>query len=670
MRIAAAFFLLLTTACASAPSAGPQPSATAEPASDPYLWLESVDDPRALAWVAEQNERTRRELASTPGFDEMQAQARAALDTRSRVPNVDYHGGMLYNLWRDPEHPRGIYRRTTLDGLPKGQWTTVLDIDAMSKRDDKRWVFKGMNCLEPDETRCLVSLSAGGGDAVEIREFDTRTLDFVAGGFVIPEARTSVSWVDEDTLLVATDYGPGTLSSSGFPLIAKLWKRGTPLSAAKTVHRVTSDSMRVQVRRTGGINLVQESLSFWTSKSYRLDGESLRPVDIPESATISGVRDGRLIVRLFDDWRFPAGSVVSVGEDGVRLVAARSSSSVVSDVDVSTGAVYVTMLENVQGRLYRDGTLIPFPDFGALSVMTIDSASGDALVEFETFLTPPALYLVRNGRAEKILEQEPTFDASGLEVRQQWATSEDGTRIPYFVVGRKAMKRDGSNPTHIFSYGGFRNALTPSYSGSYESHYGAYGKLWLGRGGVFVLANIRGGGEFGPAWHSSVLKENRHKVYEDFEAVALDLIRTGITSPKHIGIEGRSNGGLLTLAAITRHPELYGAAISGSPLADMQRYRVMSAGAIWEAEYGAAPYSPYHEFRRGVAYPPLFVYCSTRDDRVHPGHARKIVAKLLEQGHQVWYFENVEGGHSASSTSEQLAYRIALSYAHLWRSLR
>jgi prolyl oligopeptidase len=651
-----ALIVLFATACA-----------TTQQETDPYLWLESVDDPRALAWVAEQNERTRRELASVPGFEEMQAQARAALDTKSRVPSVAFHGRWLYNFWRDAEHPRGIYRRTTIDGLAKQQWTTVLDIDAMSKRDGKRWVFKGMNCLEPEERRCLVSLSAGGGDAVEIREFDSETLQFVENGFALPEAKSSVAWVDADTLLVATDFGPGTLSASGYPLVVKQWKRGMPLSAAAIVHQASPSSVRVTPRRVGDLNLISESLTFWTSKVFRLDGSALA---IPESATVAGAHRGRLIVRLHDDWKFPAGSVVALDGDAVQLVRGPNASSVIEDVHPTKSVLYVATLENVRARLYRDGKIVDLPDNGTLSIMTVDAESGDALVRFETFLTPPALYLVRESGVQKILQQEPTFDASGLDVTQEWAASKDGTRVPYFVVAPKAMKRDGTNPTHIFSYGGFRNALTPSYSGSYEQHYGAYGKLWLERGGVFVLANIRGGGEFGPKWHSSVLKENRHKVYEDFEAVAENLIRTGISSPKHLGIEGRSNGGLLTLAAMTRRPDLYGAVISGAPLADMRRYHLLLAGASWEAEYGREADSPYHEIRRGADYPPLFVYCSTRDDRVHPGHARKVVAKMLEQGHQVWYFENVEGGHGGASTNEQLAYRIALSYAHLWRALR
>jgi prolyl oligopeptidase len=669
--------LLIVSGCATKPSRD----------SDPYLWLEGVDDPKALAWVAEQNERTRRELASTPGFEEMRQHALTALSSRSRVPSLAYHGRYLYNLWKDAQHPRGLYRRTTLAQLQSGnpQWTTVLDIDAMSARDAKQWVFKGLDCLAPEERRCLVSLSAGGGDAIEIREFDTETLQFIENGFFLPAAKSRVDWMDENTLLVATDFGPGTLSQAGYPRVVKRWTRGTPLAAATKLYEAPASSVGVtprQLRYEGGhIDVIEDATTFWNTNVYRIDGAALQRVDIPETSNIAGAIDGGLVVVLEDAWgNIPTGSVVHVRGEDRRVVASPTSSAIIETegVEVAGDVILVPMLENVRARLRRfavDGTsdIIPFPDNGALSIMTTDGDSGDALVSFQTFTDPPALYLVRRNAVsvqmvEKILQQEPTFDGSRFETTQQWAVSKDGTRIPYFVVGAKGFPRNGSNPTHIFSYGGFRNALTPSYSGSYEQHYGAYGKLWLERGGVFVLANIRGGGEFGPQWHSSVLKENRPKVIEDFEAVAEDLVRTGITTAKRIGIEGRSNGGLLTLTAIARRPELYGSAISGAPLADMRRYQGMLAGASWAAEYGDAHYSPYHELKRGMNYPPLFVYASTRDDRVHPGHARKTVARMLELGYPVWYYENVEGGHGGSSTNEQLAYRIALSYAHLWRT--
>lgn len=672
--------------------------ATTPATDDPFRWLEGVDDPQALDWVAEQNERTRQYFTAMPGFDALQREALAALSSESRVPSVDYHGRYLYNLWKDDEHPRGLFRRTTLEELrtPSPEWTTVLDIDAMSQRDGKRWVFKTMECLAPEERRCLVSLSPGGGDAVEIREFDTETLRFVENGFFIPEAKSNVAWIDENTIFIGTDFGAGSLTESGYPRIVKRWRRGTPLSSAETIYEAPASSVGVSARRirTDGapIDLIGESATFWTSKYFVIEGSTPRPLALPAMSTVEGASGTRLVVVLHEEWKdFAAGSVILVdpGTLDATLAVASTASSVVQteSVEVTDRGILVPMLDNVRGRLVRvqpDGTrqTIAFPDNGALSIMTANGETGDALVLFETFITPPTLYHVApdSTTAVAILSQDPTFDGSRFEVTQQWATSADGTRVPYFIVGPKGMKRDGSNPAHIFSYGGFRNSLVPSYSGSYEAHYGAYGRLWLARGGVFVLANIRGGGEFGPAWHEAALKANRPRAFEDFEAIARDLIRTGITTSDRLGIEGRSNGGLLTLATMVREPELYGAVISGAPLADMRRYHELLAGASWIAEYGdprmpaewafIREYSPYQNFRAGVDYPPLFVYASTRDDRVHPGHARKTVARLQALGQDdVWYYENVEGGHGGSSTNEQLAYRIALSYAHLWSQL-
>ena len=682
--LAAAFFAF---SCATTPAT-----------DDPFRWLEGIDDPRALEWVAEQNERTRRYFTAMQGFDALQREALAALSSQSRVPNVEYHGGHLYNLWKDAQHPRGLYRRTTLEELrsPSPKWTTVLDIDAMSQRDGKPWVFKNMECLAPQERRCLVSLSAGGGDAVEIREFDAETLRFVENGFFLPEAKSAVAWIDENTIFVGTDFGPGSLTESGYPRIVKRWRRGTPLSSAETIYEGSHSSVGSSARRirTDGapIDLIEESPTFWTEKFFIIDGSRTRPLALPPMSSVEGASGNRLVVVLHEGWKgFAPGSVVLVDPatlDAELLVASTASAIVQTEnIEVTDHGILIPTLENVRGRLIRARSggvreTIAFPDNGALSIMTANGKTGDALVSFETFVTPPALYHVGpdNTTAAVVLSQEPTFDGSRFDVTQQWASSADGTRVPYFIVAPKGMKRDGSNPTHIFSYGGFRNSLVPSYSGSYEAHYGAYGRLWLERGGVFVLASIRGGGEFGPAWHEAALKANRPRAFEDFEAVARDLIRTRITTADRLGIEGRSNGGLLTLATMVRQPELYGAVITGAPLADMQRYHEMLAGASWIAEYGdpripaewefLRQYSPYQNFRAGVDYPPLFVYASTRDDRVHPGHARKTVARLQALGQDdVWYYENVEGGHGGSSTNEQLAYRIALSYAHLWSQL-
>lgn len=697
-------FALLLILLSAVPVIGEQRAAEPE---DPYRWLEEIDGEKALEWVKAQNSRTAKILEEDPRFDMLYSQALSALNSESRIPSVTIRGKWLYNFWKDEHHPRGIYRRTTLGELSKEspKWETVLDIDALSKIEDEKWVFKGMNCLEPDYVRCLVSLSPGGGDAVEVRELNLESLEFLDDGFFLPLAKSNIGWRDENSVYVGTDFGPDSMTTSGYPRIAKLWMRGEPLAEAETIYEgdrqvVSASAYRIRMDE-GDVDLVSEGTSFWTGKDFHLVDGDLHLLSIPGTAVIEGGYKGRLVISLKEDWTIgdrtiPQGSVVLAdptdlhdAADVVEVLVMPSEREVVEDVEPSKHGILVTMLDNVRGRLYRyeetdsgwKKKTIAFPDNGALAATTVDDETGNFFVRYESFTTPPSLYHVLSSslKPRLVRKQEPTFDGSRFKVEQYWATSQDGTKVPYFVVMPKGLKLDGTNPTHIFSYGGFRNALTPSYSGSYEQLYGAYGKMWLERGGVFVLANIRGGGEFGPAWHAAALKENRSKSFEDFEAVARDLVQRKITTHDRIGIEGRSNGGLLVTATMAREPELYGAAIVGVPLADMRRYHEMLAGASWMAEFGdpdvpeeweyIRQYSPYHNLKEGVEYPPAFFFTSTRDDRVHPGHARKMVAKLLDLGQEVYYWENLEGGHGGSTTNEQLAYRIALAYTHLWREL-
>jgi prolyl oligopeptidase len=688
---------------------------------DPYAWLEDIDGEKALEWVRAHNAATAAKLESQPIYKELYANAKAALDSASRLPAVTQRGKWIYNFWKDDKHPRGIYRRATLEELrkPEPAWQTVLDVDALAAKEGKPWVFDGMNCLQPTYKRCLVELSPGGGDAEEIREFDSETLAFVPapGGFALPTAKTNISWRDADTVFVGTDFGPGSLTDSGYPRIVKLWKRGTPIAEASTIYEGKQASVSVSGFRlrsdAGDVDLVSEGLDFWTTAYQQLVGDKLEKLDLPATAEVTDIFRGRLLVSLKEDWQrgdktFEQDSVLIAdpaalrgGEGKVDVLVEAAANEVVEDVDAAENGILVTMLDSVRGRLYRyeptppgetvggevrhytgwSRRTIPFPDNGALGVTSVDPTSGDAFVKYESFVTPPTLYYVpdANPAPEQVKQQQPTFDGSRFEVSQQWTTSADGTKVPYFQVAPKEMALDGSHPAHIFSYGGFRNALTPSYSGTYEQLYGAYGKMWLERGGVFVLANIRGGGEFGEKWHQGAVKANHVHAYEDFEAVAADLIARKVTSKAHLGIEGRSNGGLLVLSTMIRRPDLYGAVICGSPLADMRRFHKMLAGASWMAEYGdpdkpeewayISKYSPYQNAQAGKGYPPIFFYLSTRDDRVHPGHARKMAARLEELGYDVTYFEEIEGGHGASVTNEQLAHRLALSYTHLWNRL-
>lgn len=701
--------IALLCACAtpaSSPSKGaPSKASTTE---DPFLWLEDIDGERALTWVRAQNERTKKRLTAHPEFENFLSHARSALDAPTRIPKVKAHGAYLYNLWRDAKNVRGLYRRATVQALkqPKPAWETVLDIDALSKAEGKPWVFKGMKCLPPKEERCVVELSPGGGDAVEIREFDAKALKFIPGGFSLPAAKQTVEWIDENTLFVATDFGAGSMTKSGYPRRVKVWKRGTPLTKAKQVFEAPESSVLVDGRRFrhegGHIDVLTEWLSFYDHVYYHLTDKGPRKLMLPKRVALNGSFEGRLILMLRQAWKvgektLEPGTVILAKPQGlyqdppqVEVLATSTADEIVTKARSSKRGVLVETLQNVVGRMYRyerkgegwSRRPVPFPDNGAVKVETVLENTGDFFALFESFTTPPTLYHVDAASLKPTVtqQQSSTFDAAQFEVKQHWAKSKDGTKVPYFVVMKKGTPLNGKNPTHIFSYGGFYVSLKPSYSGSYEQLYGAYGKLWLERGGVFVLASIRGGGEFGPRWHSAALLEKRPRAFEDFEAVAEDLIARKITAPGHIGIEGRSNGGLLVGATMHRRPDLYGAVICGVPLSDMRRYHKLLAGASWVAEYGnpddpkqwayLSKYSPYHNLKADQKYPKTLFYTSTRDDRVHPGHARKMAAKMESLGHEVWYYENIEGGHGGSSTNDQLAYRLALVYSHLWSQLK
>jgi len=674
--------------------------------NDQNLWLEEVDGQKALAWVKQTNKATDESLIADPLYQSLYQNALTALNKQDKLPHITLRGDWIYNYWKDTKHPRGLYRRTTLDSFNSGlpQWNTVLDIDEMSKRDNIKWVFKGMDCLQPTYDKCLVSLSPGGGDARELREFNAKTLKFVAEGFNLPTAKMNVSWIDEDHLFVGTDFGPDSMTDSGYPRIQKVWQRGTPLSEAKVVLEANKKSVSASATRmvteTGDIDILVESLTFWKNSYSQLIGDKSIQLSLPESAVINSAINSKLVVSLKDDWKFKdqyykQGSVLIIepstlrGKEGeITLLIKPDRKAIVEDIIVTKKGILAVILEDVKSRVYlyeiRDGqwqsTQIDLPKTGTIEIEASNDDTGEFFVRYEDFLTPPTLYSIDAKHKVKIAQQQSvTFDSSKFKVEQYFTKSIDGTSVPYFVIMDKKIKFDGKNPTHMFSYGGFRASMKPSYSGSYEALNGAYGKMWLERGGVYVVANIRGGGEYGPAWHAAALRENRHKAFEDFEAVAEDLARRKITSAKHLGIEGRSNGGLLVGATMTRRPDLYGAVICGVPLLDMKRYHKLLAGASWMAEFGdpdtsdwefIKQYSPYQNVKENKNYPPIFFFTSTRDDRVHPGHARKMAARLIAMGQEVEYYENMEGGHAGSSTSEQLAKRIALSFTHLWRHLK
>ena len=683
----------------------------AKTAPDRHMWLEDVDGTNALAWVRATNLKTEKSLASLRLYNEIYTDTLKALDSKDKLPEITLRGNYVYSLYQDSKHPRGVYRRALLSRFNAGKpiWESVLDIDALSKRDGVKWVFKGMDCYEPENKKCLVKLSPGGGDAHELKEFNLVTRRFVTDGFKLPKSKMTVTWMDQDHLFVATEFGRGSMTESGYPRIVKIWKRGTRLKNAPILKQTDRKSVSIYANRykysQGEIDIIIERISYWSNRYYQRIEDKITRLNIPVSAVLNDVIKGQLVITLQRDWNFnnrnyKHGSVLLVDPKSVQdqngiaesshhptVLIKSSPSAVVESVTVNKESILIVVLEDVKSKIYRfrEGEqdwvkeVIGLPTSGQIVVETSNDSTGVFYARYEDFLTPPTLYAVDNAlNVEVALQQSSTFNSRDMKVEQYFTKSMDGTRVPYFAIMKKGTLYDGSNPTHMFAYGGFRASLTPSYSGSYEKHNGAYGKAWLERGGVYVVANIRGGGEYGPAWHAAALLENRNKAFEDLEAVAEDLIERKITSPKHLGVEGRSNGGLLVGATMIRRPDLYGAIVCGMPLLDMQRYHKLLAGSSWMAEYGdpstddwnfMSLYSPYQLLDISEDYPPVFFYSSTRDDRVHPGHARKMAAKMMAQGHKIDYFENTEGGHKGSATNEQLAKRIALSYTHLWTHL-
>lgn len=673
--------------------------------------LEEVDGKAALEWVDASNAATQSKLGRSDLYDELYQQALAILSNPDRLPAITQKGKWVYNLWQDKDHVRGLYRRTLAVDFSTGSpnWQSVLDLDALSKAENKQWVLKGLNCLVPEYQRCLMQLSSGGGDAVEIREFDSTTLTFIDDGFFSPAAKQRVDWIDENTLFIGTAFGADSMTDSGYPRQVRRWQRGQKLQDAELIFTAQQKSVAANGHRYDDghatMDIVTEALTFWENQYFILDDNSVNKLHLPTDAVIEDLVRGELLISLKSDWQFNGrefkqGAVILIkpaalinpqtaAAHDITILIEPSNEFIVEEIHATAKGILSIGLTDVKStaKLYSknfgkwQSQVLPLPQTGNLSIETYDFKSGTFFARYEDFLTPPSLYFVDQQMQPILAAQQPeSFDGSQFKAQQFFATSKDGTKVPYFVVMNKSTPLNGDNPTHMFSYGGFRVSLKPSYSGSYEDLNGVYGKLWLERGGVFVLSNIRGGGEYGPAWHAAALKQNRHKAFEDFEAVARDLSARKITSAKHLGIEGRSNGGLLVGATMVRHPELYGAVVCGVPLLDMKRYHKLLAGASWMAEYGnpdvdsewafISTYSPFQKVDEKTKYPAILFYTSTRDDRVHPGHARKMAARMQAQGHQVNYYENREGGHGGSSTKQQLAKRVALGYAHLWENLQ
>ncbi|HMR48419.1 MAG TPA: prolyl oligopeptidase family serine peptidase [Arachnia sp.] len=673
--------------------------------TDPHLWLEEIEAPEALAWVRARNAETEAEFAGTPEFARLEDDLAAIYDSTEKIPYLTRRGDWYYNFWRDGEHPRGLWRRTTLDEFRRDRpsWEILLDLDELNRAEGENWVWHGAEFLRPEHPRCLVALSRGGSDADVTREFDIEARAFVDGGFERPEAKGHLSWIDEDTVYLVTDLGPGSTNRAGYARLARRWRRGVPMAEAEVVFEGSEDNAGYGVYphrdRTPGFerDLLVYFLDSRDTALYLADAEGVfRRVDAPDSAGKLVHREW-LLLELREPWEvgettYAAGSLLAAplddylaGSRDLDVLFTPTDTAALSGIAPTLHHIVVTVLDDVKSVVtvltpgeggWESRPLVGIPALGTVEVGPVDDERSDQLWVIATdFLTPTTLLLAdasAGGAGPEALKSEPAFfDATSHVTEQHFVTSDDGTRVPYFLVRPRDQRPTGDNPTLLYGYGGFEISLTPAYAPG-------VGHGWLERGGSYVVANIRGGGEYGPRWHQAALRERRHRAYEDFAAVARDLVARGITSPAHLGVRGGSNGGLLTGNMLTQYPELFGAVIIQVPLLDMRRYSHLLAGASWMAEYGdpdtddwefIRTFSPYHLLDPSKDYPPTLLLTSTRDDRVHPGHARKMMAKLRDAGSPAWYYENIEGGHGGAADNRQRAHMDALYLEFLWRRL-
>ena len=666
-------------------------------AEDPFLWLEDVTGEKQLDWVKQRNLKTQTHFEASQEFNSLNDDLLKILDSDERIPFISKAGEFYYNFWRDKDHVRGIWRRTTLEEYRKEQpkWETVLDLDAVAEAENENWVWGGSSILRPSYDRALISLSRGGADASVSREFDMTTKSFVTDGFQRPESKGGIGWIDKDSVFIYTNFGEGSMTSSGYPRIAKLWRRGTPLESAEVVYEGTNEDMSIRALHDNSPgferNFVTRTLAFYNNELYlRSDDGKLTKVDAPNSANKSIFKQ-YLMLELRKPWEvgnksYAAGSLLITNFDdfmaGKRefdIAFEPTQNSSLADYSPTKDHLILNVLEDVKNRIYvlthddngwKREPLKGAPAIGTVSVSPVDSDESNAFwMTSSDYLNPTTLYYgAEIGAEPQLLKQlTPLYNADGLMVEQHFATSKDGTKVPYFMVSKKDIKLDGNNPTLLYGYGGFEISLTPGYSAG-------VGRAWTSQGGVYVVANIRGGGEYGPRWHQAALKQNRLRAYEDFAAVAEDLIARKVTRTQRLGIQGGSNGGLLVGNMVALYPDLFAAAVCQVPLLDMKRYHLLLAGASWMAEYGnpdagewdfIKTYSPYQNISKSGKYPSVLFTTSTRDDRVHPGHARKMMAMMEAHGHDVSYYENIEGGHGGAANNKQRAYMQSLAYSYL-----
>ena len=662
---------------------------------DPYLWLEEVEGKKSLAWVEEQNEETFTRYTESNAFKEKYERIKKELNDDERIPSAYYQNGEMYNFWRDEKNVRGVWRKTSFKSYLKDEpiWEDILDIDQLANDEGINWLYKGADCLAPEYKRCLIRLSDGGTDAVTIREFDLEEKKFVKDGFNTYPSKQNASWINEDQILIGADFGEGSMNESGYPMQVKLWNRGESLEEAKIFFSGSYEKIFnfpfVSIRPDGKYYGIIEGPTFFSEVLHLFDGEKLVKINLPQMIDIHGFFNESLILSIEEDWEiFKSGSLLeinvnsllanSIDESDVKIIFEPDGQRFISGVSIGKHQLMVSMLENVNGKITRfmkkddrwDSKDIEGFQNSTMNIYGQDVWSDNSFISVSNFLEPSSIYHASDGADyKKIKSRKNSIDPEKYRVEQNFVSSADGTSIPYFLISRKDINLDAKNPTILYGYGGFQISKPPSYLG------GSIAEYWLNSGGVYVVSNIRGGGEYGPAWHQSALKENRQRAYDDFIAIAIDLIEKGITSKDHLGIEGRSNGGLLVGATFTQRPDLFNAVICGVPLLDMYRYDKLLAGASWVDEYGdpdnpkewefIRKYSPYQNLKKGTEYPEVFFYTSTKDDRVHPGHARKMAKKMTDMGSPIVYYENTEGGHAGTSNIDQFSFLLALQLAYL-----
>jgi prolyl oligopeptidase len=704
MRAASLVIVIMTVVFTVTARAAATADATT-PAEDLFAWLEQVDDARAMDWVRAENAKTAAVLENDPRYSDLFKEALAIAEAKDRIPEPSIVAGQILNFWQDAEHVRGLWRRTSLENYRQSTpaWTTVLDLDALAKAEKANWFWSGTDCEEPTERHCMLGLSDGGEDAVTLREFDLRWARFVEGGLHLPRGKQGAAWQDAETLLVAREWTPGELTRSGYPFVVKRIKRGQPLAAAVEVFRGSTADVGVSPLALNDgaghrVDMIEHNISFFETDYHFVGPRSTSKLALPLKVRLRALVAGRLIISLEEDWTppdgetFAQGSLVSVDLAAAKrapqhlqptLIYAPGRREALAQATATRRQLLVTVLDNVKGRAYAytpeaggkwSRRQLSLPDNASIRIVDADLHSERAFLTVDGFLTPTTLWLadLGSGALATIKTLPARFDASQDVVEQFEATSKDGTRVPYFVVHPIDMKLDGNTPTILTAYGGFLVSETPYYSAT-------VGKLWLERRGAYVLANIRGGGEFGPAWHEAGLKTHRQRIYDDFDAVAQDLIARGITSPRHLGIMGGSNGGLLMGVEFIQHPELWGAVDMQVPLLDMLGYEQIAAGSSWVGEYGSvsnpderaflASISPYDNLKPGVHYPEALIWTTTKDDRVGPQHARKFAAKLAAMGVPYLFYEVIEGGHGSGATLAERAAMTAREFTYFWRKL-